>query len=502
MTSTSSSPVPSPPVPSPPVPSVPLIADESPVRGLTRRQLPFVAVVAQSVAAIAPAGTSAVTPLFVIVAAGGARSIAAFLTALVVIMFVALCIRPMAQRVAVVGGLYSYVAQAYGARTAMVTAWSAVVGYTAVSVAGLMAVGLYTNHIAISAGVTQRVSQVAMSAIVVLAAVVMAFVMIRGVKVSAVVILCIELLAVVVMVALMLWLGYTHRDQPWRLSDAHPNPDGSLALSVVVAVSAFVGFESSTTLSAEARRPFRSVPRALLWTPLLAGVIYLLAVSSQSAAMAGASESVRESSTPLAALFLSDGSPVAAVILDVGIATSFLACAMASVNALVRVLFTLGREHIIPKQFGATHRRLHTPAFATAIATSVVALGPLMFLWFGGDPEEGVRDFLTLSALGYMGSYVAACLAAPRLLRRMGELTRPLLVASWGTASGLVILLGLGATMSDSGDRVTFLCFFGSVAVVAIAVVVIYARWPARFARVGVFDETNRDDVLALPGLR
>ncbi|GAB37343.1 MULTISPECIES: hypothetical protein [Gordonia] len=132
----------------------------------------------------------------------------------------------------------------------------------------------------------------------------------------------------------------------------------------------------------------------------------------------------------------------------------------------------------------------------------MVALGPLVFLWCGGDPEEGVRDFLTLSALGYMGSYVAACLAAPRLLRRMGEPTRPLLVASWGTASCLVILLGLGATMSDTGDRVMFLCFFGSVAVVAVAVVMIYARWPARFARVGVFDETSRDDVLALPGMR
>ena len=43
-----------------------MVADESPVRGLTRRQLPFIPVFAQSVAAIAPAGTSAVTPLFVI----------------------------------------------------------------------------------------------------------------------------------------------------------------------------------------------------------------------------------------------------------------------------------------------------------------------------------------------------------------------------------------------------------------------------------------------------
>ena len=89
----------------------PLVADESPVRGLTRRQLPFIPVFAQSVAAIAPAGTSAVTPLFVIAAMSGAGGVISFAVAMVVVMMISACVRPMAQRLAVVGGLYSYVAQ-------------------------------------------------------------------------------------------------------------------------------------------------------------------------------------------------------------------------------------------------------------------------------------------------------------------------------------------------------------------------------------------------------
>lgn len=36
-----------------------LIAEKSPVRGLDRRRLPFAPVLAQSVAAVAPAGTAA-----------------------------------------------------------------------------------------------------------------------------------------------------------------------------------------------------------------------------------------------------------------------------------------------------------------------------------------------------------------------------------------------------------------------------------------------------------
>lgn len=485
-----------------PTRETPLVSDESPVRGLTRRQLPFVPVFAQSVAAIAPAGTSAVTPLFVIAAISGTGGVVSFLVAMVVIVAVACCIRPMAQRLAVVGGLYSYVAQGFGPRVALPTAWSAIAGYGSVSMAGLLAVGLYLNHIAVSVGASTSVSLIAMCLIVIGAAVVMALLMVRGVKVSAAAILAVEVVAVVIMVALMIWLGASHRDASWSQVFTPHLDVGSMGLNVVVAVSAFVGFESATTLSAEARRPFRTVPRTVLWTPIAAGVIYLLAVVSQSVAMFVAPQQVRDSPTPLAALFLADGTRVASVVLDIGIATSFFACALASVNALVRVLFTLGRERVVPQAFGRAHPRFHTPAVATIVAMVVIVAGPLVFLWCGGDPQTGIRDFLTLSALGYLGSYLTACLAAPALLRRIGEPSRVIAVLGAVTALVIAVLLITGLTTDVEHGRILCGIYVGSMLLAIGLVAVVAARAPHRFGGVGVFDATSRDDVLTMATLR
>ncbi|MFT4044435.1 MAG: APC family permease, partial [Gordonia sp. (in: high G+C Gram-positive bacteria)] len=452
----------------------------------------------QSVAAIAPAGTSAVTPLFVIAAIGGTGGVVSFAIAMIVVMMVAACIRPMAQRLAVVGGLYSYVAQGLGPSAALPTAWSAIVGYGSVSMAGLTAVGLYLNHFAVSVGFSSTVSVLVMGAIVILAGVIMTILMVRGIKVSATVTLAIEVVSMVILVGLMVWLGFSIRGARYSEVFTPHLETGQLGLNIVVAVSAFVGFESATTLSAEARKTFRSVPRTLRWTPIAAGLIYLLAVTTQSVAIHDAPPAVRESATPLAALFLNEGTRVASTILDIGIAASFFACALASVNALVRVLFTLGREGVLPAVFGHAHRRFHTPAVATVAVMAVVTGGPLILLACGGDPRAGIRNFLTLSALGYMGSYLTACLAAPALLRRIGETSRRIAVLGVGTAGILAALLvtAFGSGFNTGNGRV--LCVvYGSSMVIAVGIAAfVVRRWPRRFGNVGVFDSTSREDVL------
>lgn len=477
-----------------------LVADTSPVAGLTRRRLPFLPVFAQSMAAIAPAGTSAVTPLFVIMASSGTASLVSFALALIAVLAIAQCIRPLAQRISVVGGLYSYVAQAFGPRVALPTAWSAIIGYGAVSMAGLLAVGLYLSHIAVSVGMSGTVSLVGVG-VVAAAAAIVTVLLIRGVTVSAAATLATELFAVVVLGGLMAWLGFSHRSADWSHVFAPTVDSRSLGLNIVLAISAFVGFESATTLSAEARKPFLTVPRTVRWTPVVAGGIYLLAVVSQSLALYDAPDGIRNSTTPLSALFDSDGAQLAAVVLDVGVATSFFACTLASVNALVRVLFCLARERAAPAAMGRAHPRFHTPAVAVAAAMVAVVLGPLVFLLAGGSPEDGIRDFLTLSALGYVGSYLTACLAAPALLRRIRE-------RSWHvTALGVITAVALGAVLVYSviagvGGSVLFAVYFGSMAVAMVSVIIVLRRDPARLSDVGVFDETTRDDVLLPTALR
>ncbi|MTE13620.1 APC family permease [Nocardia aurantiaca] len=481
--------------------SPPPVAERSPLRGLSRRELPFVPVFAQSVAAIAPSGTAVVTPAFVIGAAGGGASVAAFLAAAVLAWGVALVIRPMAQRLAVSGGLYTYVAKGLGPAVAVPVGWSAIVGYASVSVAGLMAVGTYLDQIAVTAGLAGFGGTATIIALLLGAAVVAAVLMVRGIRLSASATLLVECVSVVTVLALMGYLLTRDSRGPFGSAGAHTafewhGGTGTLAMSAVVAVSAFVGFESATTLSAEAYRPFRSVPRTLAWTPLAAAVIYLIAVSAQAVALASAPLGTASSSTPVTDLLLQDNSRFLGAVLDLGVAASFFACTVASINALVRVLFTMGREGIAPAAAGRAHPRFHTPAPAIVAAVGAVTVGAVGYLLSGAEPQDGIRSFLTLSALGYLGSYLPACLATPALLRRIGESSRGMAILGPVTATLLGVLM-VAAAVTAGNDSVTVVIAYAAVLVTAaVFTAALRVFTPDRLRGIGIYDEPQRADLL------
>ena len=474
-----------------------LVAATSPVDGLPRRQLRGLPVFAQSVAAIAPSGAAAVIPALVLSTAGGAGAIAAFICATLVIVLVSACLRPMARRMAAVGGLYSYTARGLGPGVAVPTGWSAILGYATVGMAGLIAVGTYLAHIAVALGISASSSIATISLIAVAAGLIAALIMIRGIRVSAMITLLTECVSIVIVVTILFVLLNRHSaGEPVASALTWNGNLQSWALGVIVAVSAFVGFESSTTLSREAQHPFISVPRALRWTPLAAAVIYLIAVPIQAIALADAGPAVRDSSTPIVQLLLSDGSTALAAILDVGIAASFFACTLASVNALVRVLFCMGREGVAPTQFGRTHHRFQTPAWAIATAMAAITAMPIAVLVAGATPEEGLRIFLTLSACGYLGSYLAACISAPILLRRIGESTPAVWVLAISTTV-VLLSLAVNALLFAVRDGSALLAVYGAVVTASILFTLALKLFaPTRLAAVGIYDETQRTDLL------
>ncbi|MCU1648565.1 MAG: hypothetical protein JWN03_8840 [Nocardia sp.] len=478
-------------------PSPPLVVRRSSLRGLTRRKLPFLPVFAQSVAAIAPSGTAAVTPPFVISAVGGGASVLVFVAAGLLATCVALLLRPMAQRLAVSGGLYTYVAQGLGPTVAIPVGWSAIVGYGSVSVAGLIAVGTYVNQVGVAAGLSGFGSTAAIILVLLVAAGVAVLLMVRGIRVSAGATLLIECVSVAVVLALMIYL-LTRGGHELRVPHeyaAQPGT-GNLAMSAVVAISAFVGFESATTLSSESYRPFRSVPRTLLWTPVAAGVIYVVAVCAESIALGGGSAVPSGSETPVTDLLIQDNAHVLAAVVDLGIAASFFACTVASINALVRVLFTMGREGIAPAVVGRAHPRFHTPAHAIVLTMGVVTACAVGALLAGTEPQDGIRSFLTLSALGYLGSYVPACLAGPALLRRIHESSRPLTILGTVTAV-LLALLVAAAAFSNQSNNSQLLTAYAAVLVAALlftAALRVFA--PERLRGIGIYDEPRRTDLL------
>ncbi|MET3175163.1 UNVERIFIED_ORG: amino acid transporter [Arthrobacter sp. UYCu721] len=467
--------------------------------GLRRRKLSFLPVFAQAVANVAPAGAMSVIPALIfpgrVFGSDGPNLVLTFGAAMAVMILVSLCLRPMAQRMAAVSGLYSYTAKGLGQRTAITAGWSAIFGYGLVAMASLLAVGTYVVGLVTNLGIPVADPRVLTVLVILAAAGAACLLMVRGIQLSAWSTLLMESISIGILAVLMVvYFAFNTPEVNLGSLFAWNGHLDSLSIGIVVAVSAFVGFESPTTLGGEAHRPFVSVPRAITWTPILAGVLYLLAATAQDVALKEAPSNITASSTPLSDLF-SQTSPVFAAVLDLGIAASWFACAIASVNALARIFFCMGREGVAPRVVGRTHPVFRTPSTAILAVMPVVAIVPIAIVISEARPDQGLANLFTLGAYGYLGSYILASASLPFFLRRIGENT----YASWilGAATSLVlgaVLWTAAATSIGAGNLQTLI--YGAVLLGSVIfATVLQRRLPMRLASVGIYDETRESDL-------
>ena len=191
----------------------------------------------------------------------------------------------------------------------------------------------------------------------------------------------------------------------------------ALAAGSVIALTAFVGFESASTLGVEARAPLRNVPRAIVWTVVVAraalragGGTRRSRASRRSARDLAASRTRRSTTSP-SAFGLGGWGAIA----DVGIAASFLACAIGSTTALTRVLFTHGprRDRAAAARGGARPVRhadrgvaSRRPAHRARCRPASCSSGVGVWRRDAGRPSSSRGS-------GYIVAYVLVCVAAP-----------------------------------------------------------------------------------------
>ena len=159
-----------------------------------------------------------------------------------------------------------------------------------------------------------------------------------------------------------------------RLPEALP-PLGNGAVmaglmgTVMLAVFAFIGFESLANIAEEVRDPQRTLPRAIFLTLALSTLLYVLVV--WVALVAVPSEELAQSKAPLALVFerLTGASP----------RTMSLIAIVATLNGIIvqiimasRVLYGLARQGELPAFFGAVNSATQTPINATAVTTALV----------------------------------------------------------------------------------------------------------------------------------
>lgn len=466
----------------------------SPLHGLDRRSVGFLDVLAQSVSAVAPSA-AATTVVLLVAGVSPQATVFAVLIAGVLSLLVARTVSQFARRLGAAGSVYTYTARGLGARGALAAGAAILVGYGAIAMFALLG-GAYYTTLLIGYVWPESHGVAAQLAVLAAEALLLVLVLVRGIRLSARVALVVEAVSVVLIVALLVTLLVRMGPVDPAALLPHDVSPAALAAGAVIALTAFVGFESAATLGVEARAPLRTVPKAIAWTVVVSVVLYLLAAITQVAGFDAIGLDLAASPSPINDLTRAYGVAGWGVVADVGIAASFLACAIGSATALSRVLFTMSRDGVLPRRIGATHRRWGTPVGALALALPVVLLVPMALLLAGVDVRAAMHLTIAVGGAGYITAYVLVCVAAPAFLRRIGELTATAAVMAWASAvalaAALIAFFGVDAAT-------------GSVAIwVSLALAGLVAagiRWWARrggaaHTRVGSYDEPVAAQVL------
>jgi amino acid transporter len=479
--------------------TVPVLRPTSPVTGLRRRRLGPLEVLAQSVAATAPAAAMATSPGQAFALAGAPPSALAYLAATVVVLLVSSSVGQFSRRMVAPGSLYSFTAKGLGGTAATIAGGALVVGY------GFLVAGALTGAATSAVALVEKVAPgvpgpVPVVVGIVLLGVLVAGFSVRGAGVSArlglaLEVVSISIVVVVLGIALAAALSRHGVPHPSVVLDGGGHPFGPGGQGLLLAVTVFVGFESAGSLASESRRPLSVVPRVVRWTALTSGLLYVLAAAAQAVVFAG-TPGLGGAPLPLAAAVSVLADPTLAAVLELGILASFVGCASGSLTALVRLVFTMGREGVVPRALGRTGPR-GTPAFAVVVATTLAVAVPAGVLLLGVSPADTLRGLLVVGTCGYVGGYVLVCLAAPFFLHRIGELTTPPVVVAAVASLALVAVLGACTAWAVSAGGGWVLTASALLALGVVRAVVLRVRRPSLVAGIGLYDETSRRDVLS-----
>lgn len=461
----------------------------SPVVGLSRRTLAFPQVLAQSVAAVAPSAVMVTLPLLAHPTAGGLTPVV-FLAVAALMVAVAGCVNSFATRMVAPGGLYSYTVKGLGPRAGLVAGLSLVIGYAGAAAASMLGATEFLLALLDDLGLDPSGAVRPLGCLAVAAAA--GAVMVRGVRLSAGAVLVVEAVAISTVVAVLAVAGWTDLRIDAGLGSSVA--DGHWGLVLLLALVAFVGFESATTLSSETRRPFSAVPRAVRWTPVVAGLLF-----AGAALLVTRDGFVGTGGSGLAWDLSGGGGPgprVAEALLHLGVLGSWFACACGSTTALTRTLFTMAREGVLPAPLGHTHRRWRTPALTLVLATGLVGGAVAVATGVGAPADDVFVWLLSLSAQGYVVAYVFCVVAAPVFLHRIGELPRvgwlvPALTAT--TMAGIVVA---GTALDPGRFSRPALVYLVLLATGLVLTLLRLRARGVRLAALGLYDETTEADLL------
>jgi amino acid transporter len=463
--------------------------------------------VIMSAAIMGPAVSTFFNPQFSTPFSGAATPFVYF-ACLVAILIASSGVVAMAGRLPSAGAFYTYVTRGLGPRAGFVTGGLMFVAYALLPPAEIGLIGSYLQS-------TFRAEwnvNIPWWLIGLVPAAFMIFLAYEGITSSirtAMVLFTAEVIVVLVIAIIIVAKGGAHGLTLKPLSpSASPNGFKGLVTGFVFAALSFVGFEGASTLSEEVRSPRKTVPRAILLSCVVVGLIYVFCIWAEvnGLGIEGANK-LTGADTPwndLAATF----APWMKWFIILASVSSMFAVMVNSNNGIIRIFFAMGREGLLPRWLADVDVKRRTPtkavlvqgAFSIALALIVGSVSGGLGSPVGGSNVYGYLGYVL--TLGILPVYVLTNLAAVRYLwgtegfNPLKHLILPL------AGAGLMVALLIGQIIENSTQP--FKSFpwvvVAWVVVVAAAAFWIGNRRPQTLARAGsVLATGDADDAAAGP---
>jgi APA family basic amino acid/polyamine antiporter len=235
-----------------------------------------------------------------------------------------------------------------------------------------------------------------------------------------------------------------------ELDDRFRSPFAPYGLSGVmlgasIVFFSYIGFDSISTHSEEARKPQRDVPVGILASLAVCTVLYVAVAAVLTGLVPytriNTRAAVAAAFDDLAARERSPALSVAAVVISCGALAGITSVLLVSFLSQARVFLAMARDGLLPHRvFGTVHPRFRTPHRATVLTGAVVCLLAAF---------TPIGQLQSMVNIGTLMAFVMVCAAVLLLRLRRPDAARPFrcpavfVVAPLGVAVNLTMMLFL-----------------------------------------------------------
>ncbi|MBU6356043.1 MAG: APC family permease [Rhodospirillales bacterium] len=189
-----------------------------------------------------------------------------------------------------------------------------------------------------------------------------------------------------------------------------------IGLGFPIAIYLFIGWENSATLAEETRDARRNIPRALIIGTLSIGILYMFLAYATEIAFHNNATAIGKADIPFVDAFKASAASFLIIAYLAGV-TSIFSSLLGLTNSQARILFSSGREGLLPRFFGKIHPQHRTP-FVAMWSYVLVALGIVIFFGWNIKPVDLFGETGSLGTIPVILTYLVTNIALPVYMLR------------------------------------------------------------------------------------